>query len=159
MEDLAPPPAFDLSELSVTEVDIAAEIAKEMQNRSRSTGHDADSTEIDAMIQRSRDLIAMFEKQVSKDEAAQLPPKQPGSASGALTKEIGTDQEPMLNVDTVSVGAADTEISDVQTVIKMSALPASSAESRTTTQPSSASSTPQTSQTPISGDKNVFQEQ
>lgn len=35
----------------------------------------------------------------------------------------------------------------------MSALPASSAESRTTTQPSSASSTPQTSQTPISGDK------
>ncbi|KAE8305493.1 hypothetical protein GL50803_0016793 [Giardia duodenalis] len=153
MEDLAPPPAFDLSELSVTEVDIAAEIAKEMQNRSRSTGHDADSTEIDAMIQRSRDLIAMFEKQVSKDEAAQLPPKQPGSASGALTKEIGTDQEPMLNVDTVSVGAADTEISDVQTVIKMSALPASSAESRTTTQPSSASSTPQTSQTPISGDK------
>ncbi|EFO61886.1 Hypothetical protein GLP15_3022 [Giardia lamblia P15] len=155
MEGLAPPPTFDLSELSVTEVDIAAEIAKEMQNRSRSTGHDTDSTEIDAMIQRSRDLIAMFEKQVSKDEAGQLPPKQPGfDIDSAFTREIGTDQELILNIDTV--GATGMEASDIQTVIKMSALPVSSVESRTITQHSSAPSTPQASQTPGSSNTDVL---
>lgn len=131
MEELAPPPAFDLSELSVTEVDMAAEIAKEMQNRSRSTGHDADSTEIDAMIQRSKDLIAMFEKQVSKEEAAQLPPRQPESVSAAVATEVEVDpgfifntstvgQEPLI--ENITSVVTNTDESDVQTVVKISAL-------------------------------------
>ncbi|KWX14378.1 hypothetical protein QR46_1609 [Giardia duodenalis assemblage B] len=132
MEGLAPPPAFDLSELSVTEVDMAAEIAKEMQNRSRSTGHDADSTEIDAMIQRSKDLIAMFEKQVSKEDAVQLPPKQPSYRSEAVETELRTDPEFILDLDlgkkgssleTITAGTVCMEASDVQTAIKLSTLP------------------------------------
>lgn len=135
MEELAPPPAFDLSELSVTEIDMAAEIAKEMQNRSRSTGHDADSTEIDAMIQRSKDLIAMFERQVSKEEAAPLPPKQPVSVSAAVATEVEVDTELMLSgrttdsqqpIESTSTTSSNTDTPDIQTVVKMSALPTAS---------------------------------